>query len=236
MEPIIIVIEGTDGCGKGTQTKKLVESLETMGLGVYTKSFPNYDSPSSEPVKMYLGGAFGDTADCLNAYQASTLFASDRLATYKLEIEPAIKQGNIIVLDRYTTANMVHQCSKIDEPIDKMKYISWAENFEYGALKLPRPTITFFLDMPAEKSIELAHARGELKAGTSKDIHEADEEYLKKSYKNGKWVANKLDWKIINCVNKKGEIKTIDEIHNEIMQEVMNTLDYYNELEQNQKQ
>lgn len=225
MEPIIIVIEGTDGCGKGTQTKKLVESLETMGFSVYTKSFPNYNSPSSELVKMYLGGAFGASANCLDAYSASSLYAVDRLATYLLEIKPAIEEGKIIVLDRYTTANMVHQCVKIDKPIEKMKFIRWAEDFEYGKLKLPRPTLTFFLDMPAEKSIELAHARGELKAGTSKDIHEADDNYLKKSYENGLWVADKLDWKLIRCVNKNNELKTIDEIHNEIMEKVCDHLE-----------
>lgn len=225
MENIVIVIEGTDGCGKGTQTKKLVESLEKSGFPVYTKSFPNYESPSSDPVQMYLGGAFGDNPNCLDAYQASTLFAVDRLATYKLEIEPALKQGKIAILDRYTTANMVHQCSKIDDNLEKMKYIQWAENLEYSRLKLPRPTIIFFLDMPAEKSSKLAHDRGILKAGTSKDIHEADDDYLKKSYENGLWVANKLDWDIIPCVDKNGNLKSIDDIHAEIMQKVISVLE-----------
>lgn len=221
MKQPIIVIEGTDGCGKGTQTQALFEELINQNIPVYTCSFPNYKSRSSEPVKMYLEGELGDSAYCLDAYQASQLFTTDRLCTYKQELEPIINAGYTLLLDRWTPSNIIHQCSKIDNPLEKMKFIKWIENLEYDTLKLPRPNLVFFLDMPIEKSLELARSRPNYKSGTQKDIHEEDSEYMRKSYENGLWVANKLDWEIISCVDKNGNIRTIEDIHNEITQKTL---------------
>lgn len=228
MRQPIIVIEGTDGAGKHTQQQLLAGALNNAGFDVYTKAFPNYDSPSSAPVKMYLGGEFGDKAECLNAHQASVLYAVDRLCTYKKELKPQIDAGKLLVLDRYVQSNFIHHCSKIDSLEDKMKFVAWEEQLEYDTLGLPRPDLTFFIEMPLEKSLELARARVDYKTGGQKDIHEEDTAYMKKSYDNGLMLAKKLGWTLIHCVDKNGNLKTIEEIHQEIMEKTLLFLEQYN--------
>ena len=217
MKGIIISIEGTDGAGKHTQQQLLLEDLKKLGHSVFDQSFPNYDSPSSAPVKMYLSGELGSSANCMDAYQASVLYAVDRLCTYKKAIEEHYENGEIILFDRYVQSNFIHQCSKIDDEDKKMEFLKWEEELEYDTLKLPRPDLIFFIEMPVEKSMELARARAEYKTGESKDIHEEDSSYMTKSYNNGLFLAKKLGWNIIHCVDENNNIKSIDAIHEEIM-------------------
>lgn len=217
MKGLIIAIEGTDGAGKHTQQQLLASKLKEQGYSVFDQSFPNYESNSSAPVKMYLAGEFGKNANSLDAYQASILYAVDRLCTYKKEIEPHYNNGEIILFDRYVQSNFIHQCSKIDELDKKLEFIKWEEDLEYDTLKLPRPDLVFFIEMPIEKSLELARARTEYKTGESKDIHEEDTEYMAKSYNNGLTLAKELGWNLIHCVDENNNIKSIEEIHEEIM-------------------
>ncbi len=220
MKGIIISIEGTDGAGKHTQQQLLLKDLKESGYNVYDQSFPNYESDSSAPVKMYLNGEFGEKANCLDAYQASLLYAVDRMCTYTKNIKNHYENGGIILFDRYVQSNFIHQCSKIDDLDEKMKFIEWEENLEYGNCKLPKPDLIFFIEMPVEKSLELARARGEYKTGEKKDIHEEDNSYMTKAYDNGITLAKKLGWNIVHCVDENSNVKPIDEIHNEIMQVV----------------
>ncbi len=208
----IIVIEGTDGSGKQTQATKLYERLVAKGLKVIRQSFPNYDSPSSAPVKMYLGGELCERAEQLDAYQTSSLFAVDRLCTYMKDLKAHYDAGGIIILDRYTQSNMLHQAGKIKDIAERDKYLDWLDNFEFNELKLPRANKVIFLDVPPEVSMRLARERGELKSGTAKDIQEQDAQHLIDAYNSGKYVAQKYDWNIIDCVNA-GNIKSIEEIH-----------------------
>ena len=225
MKGTIISIEGTDGAGKHTQQQLLAKTLKSQGYEVFEQSFPHYDSDSSAPVKMYLGGEFGSTANCLDAYQASTLYAVDRMCTYKKTIEPHYENGEIILFDRYVQSNFIHQCSKIEDENEKEDFIAWEEDFEYNLLGLPRPNIVFFIEMPVEKSLELARSRADYKTGGKKDIHEEDPTHLQKSYDNGLNLAKKLGWTIIHCVDDSGNIKSIDDIHAEIMTHVKAYLD-----------
>ncbi len=220
MKGIIISIEGTDGAGKHTQQQLLLKDLKEKGYDVFDKSFPNYESGSASPVKMYLAGEFGNNANCLDAYQASLLYAVDRMCTYKKEIESHYENGEIILFDRYVQSNFIHQCSKIDNIEEKMKFIDWEENLEYDTCKIPRPDLIFFIEMPIEKSLELAHARTEYKTGETKDIHEEDTSYMQKAYDNGMTLASNLGWNIIHCVDKENNIRTIEDIHEEIMNKV----------------
>ena len=224
MKGIIISIEGTDGAGKHTQQQLLLKDLKEKGLAVFDQSFPNYESDSSAPVKMYLKGDFGDSANCLDAYQASLLYAVDRMCTYNKDIKSHYENGEIILFDRYVQSNFIHQCSKIDDIDEKMKFIEWEENLEYDTCKLPRPDLVFFIEMPVEKSLELARARAEYKTGETKDIHEEDTSYMEKSYNNGITLAEKLGWNLIHCVDENNNIKSIEDIHNEIMSIVNNFL------------
>ena len=166
---------------------------------------------------MYLSGEFGGDANALNAYQASVLYAVDRMCTYKKSLESHYNDGKIILFDRYVQSNFIHQCSKIDDMEDKLKFIAWEENLEYDTLGLPKPDLIFFIEMPVEKSLELARARAEYKTGEAKDIHEEDTTHMTKSYNNGLSLAKQLGWKIIHCVDKDNNIKPIEDIHKEIM-------------------
>lgn len=216
----MIVIEGTDGCGKQTQTKALYEKLKSLGHKVVIQSFPNYDSPSASPVKMYLGGEFGGEKS-LDAYQASSLYAVDRLCTYQKDLKEFYEDGGIVLLDRYVQSNMLHQAGKIENKTDVDKFLDWLENLEFGDLKLPRPDRVLFLDVPVEVSVRLAHEREGFKSNTKKDIHEESSDHLYRAYKSGKYVSEKYGWDIIECTSN-GQLKSIEEISDIIWNTVSN--------------
>ena len=197
----LIVIEGTDSSGKETQTKKLYERLANEVEKVRKISFPNYESPACEPVKMYLAGAFGDNALNVNPYPVSTMFAIDRYASYKMDWESFYNAGGIIVTDRYTTSNMVHQASKIENIDEKSKYLGWLEDLEYNKMGIPKPDLVIFLNMPTEMAVKLMEARkNKITGEEKKDIHEKDTSYLKKSYDNACDIAKKYNWQEIKCL------------------------------------
>ena len=210
---MLINIEGTDGCGKKTQVDLLYKFLKEKGFKVLKLSFPNYESESSSLVKMYLRGDFGESVNDVNSYQASVLFSVDRLATM-LKVD--VKQYDYVLFDRYVPSNMIHQSTRIEDLNELDYYLKWLEDFEYGKLKLPKPDKILFLDVPVEISMKLARKRQDLKNGQDKDIQEKDDEHLIKAYKRGKYVAEKLGWTIIDC-EKNDNIKTIDEIHKDIL-------------------
>lgn len=212
----LFVIEGTDSSGKETQTKLLAERLKNEEINLLEISFPRYESPSSSLVKMYLSGEFGENANDVSAYAASVFYAADRYAAYKKEFGQFYENGGIIIADRYTTSNMIHQAGKIDNKNEKNDFLNWLYDLEYNKLGLPIPVVTFFLNMPIEKTKELMKNRkNKITNEDNKDIHEKDEEYLKKSYENACELAKKYEWKEVKCV-KNNEIRTINDIHEEI--------------------
>ena len=220
---IFVVIEGTDGCGKKTQSEKLLARLQNSGLEVIRQSFPNYDSQSSGPVKMYLNGDFGDSK-CFSPMQASALYAVDRLCTMKL-LEPYIKEGGSIVFDRYVSSNMLHQTANIKDDVERDKMLEEIDYFEHEVLGLPRPHMVFFLDMPVEYSQKLANARAELKSGNARDILEADTEHLSNAYHSGKFAAKKYGWEVVSCIDGDGNIRSIEDINDEIYARCKRVLD-----------
>lgn len=218
----LIVIEGTDSSGKETQTNKLFEKLEKAGKICKKISFPNYESDSSAPVKMYLAGKFGKEAGKVNPYPVSTMYAIDRYASFKENWGKDYAEGKIIIADRYTTSNIVHQAAKFDSESEKNSYITWLEDLEYNKMELPKPDMVIFLNMPTEKAFELMENRNNKITGEEKkDIHEKDKEYLKKSYENACSISKKLNWVEISCVQGQN-IKSIDEISEELYNKVLN--------------
>lgn len=212
----LIVIEGTDSSGKETQTKRLFEKLQEKELKVKKISFPNYDSPACEPVKMYLAGAFGEDAMKVNPYPVSTMYAIDRYASFKTDWEKFYNGDGIIVTDRYVTSNMVHQASKIRDLDEKKKYLDWLDDLEYEKMEIPRPDLVIFLNMPTEMAVRLmAERKNKITGEEKKDIHERDKEYLKESHANACKIANIYKWKEIKC-NDGERIKTIEEIGEEV--------------------
>ena len=212
----LIVIEGTDSSGKETQTKKLYENLVSKYSKIKTLTFPNYESPACEPVKMYLAGEFGETALDVNPYPISTMFAIDRYASYKKDWEEFYNNDGILIADRYTQSNMIHQASKIEDPKKKESYIAWLEELEFKKMEIPRPDMVIFINMPVETAkILMENRKNKITGEEKKDIHERDEEYLKKSYENACEIAKKQNWKEIKCVEN-NRLKSIDEISKEI--------------------
>ena len=224
MKHTLITIEGTDGSGKKTQVKKLYEYLKNKKHDVIIVSFPNYDSLSSGCVRMYLGGEFGGDSSCFDAYQASALYAVDRMCTMK-QIIDKLQKPTIIIFDRYVQSNMIHQAGKIKCELALDEYLEWLDKFEFETLKLPRVDKVFFLDVPVEVSYRLAAAREQLKIGEAfdYDIHERDKTHLLESYIAGKYVAQKYGWEVINCADNM-ELRSIDEIHNMVKKSVKKLL------------
>lgn len=217
----IFVIDGTDGSGKQTQFEMLRNAFEKNGIDYKAFSFPNYDSPSSSLVKMYLAGEFGENAKDVSPYIASTFYAVDRYATYKNEIENYYNNGGIILLDRYTTANMVHQSGKISDPVERKKFLDWLWDFEFNLYKLPIPNKVFFLNMPPEFALKLMEDReNKITHEQKKDIHERDKSHIVDAYNAACDLVKDYGWFEIKCV-KNNEIRTIDDIHEEIFNIVL---------------
>lgn len=220
MKGKIVVIEGTDSSGKETQTKLLYNRLKNEIENVKKISFPNYESPACEPVKMYLAGEFGDKAENVNPYPISTMYAIDRYASLKKEWGEFYSSGGIIITDRYTTSNMVHQASKIKNSYEKNSYLKWLEELEYEKMEIPRPDIVIFLNMPTETAVKLMSERkNKITGKEKKDIHEENIEYLKTSYKNACEIAEKYSWSEIKCVEN-DRLKSIEQINDEIYEKV----------------
>ena len=216
----LFVIDGTDGSGKQTQFNKLQEKLKEEGIDYKVVSFPNYESPSSSLVKMYLSGEFGKNAKEISPYIASTFYAADRYATFQTGYKEYYEKGGIILADRYTTANMVHQAGKIKDKEERKKFLNWLWDFEFNLYGLPIPSEVFFLNMPVEKSLELmANRENKFTHEAKKDIHESDKNHLIDAYSAACDVAKEYNWYEIKCV-KDNKIRTIEDIHEEIYNEI----------------
>ena len=213
MKGKLFVIEGLDGSGKQTQTALMYERLKREGLRVMRVEYPNYKSESSALVKMYLRGDFGSKPSDVDAYVSSTFFAVDRYASYKTEYEDFYRNGGIVLADRYTTSNMVHQASKITDPAEKVKYLDWLTDLEFRLYGIPMPEQVFFLDVEPAESAQLIKERlNKFSHEEKKDIHESDREYLEDSYTNALWLVERYGWEHIICM-KDGEMRPIEEIH-----------------------
>ena len=216
----LFVIDGTDGSGKQTQFRKLQERLDKEGIEYKTVSFPNYDSPSSSLVKMYLSGEFGENAKDVSPYIASTFYAADRYATYKKDLEEYYNNGGLILADRYTTANMVHQAGKISDEKEREKFLNWLWDFEFNLYGLPVPTEAFFLNMPPEYAFKLMENRkNKFTHEDKKDIHERDKNHIIDSYNAACSLVDKYNWYEVKCV-KEDKLRTIEDIHEEIYKEI----------------
>ena len=211
----LITIEAGDGSGKATQTKALWEHLLRDGYNVMKVEYPDYKSESSALVKMYLGGRFGEHADDVDAYGASTFFAVDRYASYHLNWKKAYDDGAVILADRYTTSNMVHQAVKISDPVERDTFLTWLWDFEFKKLRLPVPDVVIYLDMAPEVSDRLINQRAATDANRRKDIHERDLDYLHRCHEAYNLVADKYGWKKVFC-SEKDEPRSIEAIHTEV--------------------
>ena len=211
-KPLYLVIEGIDGAGKETQTRLLKEYLKSLGKKVVTQSFPNYGSDGCKPVQMYLDGKLSKTANEVNAYQSSVLFAVDRFCTMT-QLNKTIDNDSVVVFDRYVSSNMLHQGGKIHNDAELEKFLKWLEEFEFEVMKIPRPDKIFFLSVPPEISMKLIAERKNLKSMTEKDIQESDENHLKNAFQTGTKISKMFGWEVIDCVDhEKNYIRSKEDI------------------------
>lgn len=217
----LIVFEGTDGSGKATQAKLLCETLAQRGIAYREIDFPRYGNPFAEPANLYLHGALGNRPGDVNAYAASVLYAVDRFASYKEDWGGFYEEGGIVVANRYTTSNAVHQASKL-LPGERKGFLEWLFDLEYGKLGLPEPDLVLYLDMPTEITEKMMRQR-EAATGTHADIHEQDEAYLKSCREAAREIVKDCGWTVIHCA--KGDApRTVEDIHNEVYKTVKSLL------------
>jgi dTMP kinase len=210
-----IVIDGPDGSGKGTQTKKLVERLKSEGRAVEQYSFPSYGQPEAFFIEQFLNGKYGSAAE-VGAKRASILYALDRFhASYRMR--ELLASGTTIISDRYVSANKGHQTAQLQDPEERKAFVAWLNDLEYGLLNVPKPELTILLHVPSEIAYELIgqkDARGYLD-GKKRDILEADPEHLKRAeqaYLEMPELDTVEHWQRVDCVED-GQLLSIDAIH-----------------------
>lgn len=213
----LIVIEGTDGSGKATQTKLLAQRLEKDGFKVKTIDFPQYGKPSAKLVEDYLAGKFGPV-EKVDPYEVSKFYAWDRKeASHVMKVW--LEQGNIVIANRYQQSNKGHQASKIKDPQERKKFMEWIDDLEYNKYKIPRPDRVIFLHVPAEIAIDLITKRGE-----RKDIHEENLPHLKDAEQTYMEIAEKEKWIVIGCT-KNNQMMSREEIHDLVREKIKTFLE-----------
>lgn len=205
-----IVIDGTDGSGKATQTELLASRLRAAGLAVEIADFPQYDTKSAGLVEEYLGGKYGSPEE-VGPYRASIFYAADRYdASFK--IRKWLDEGKIVISNRYVTANMGHQGGKIDNPLERKNYFEWLDKLEYGLFNIPRPDLNIILYVPAEISQQLALGRTKVDwTGKTRDIHQESLDHLKKAEQTYLDIAKTFSgFTLIECTQD-GQMKSREE-------------------------
>ena len=212
---MLIALEGVDKSGKETQSKLLLERLLRENKKARIVNFPDYDSEAAGAVRMYLDGKFGDKPDDVNPYAASVFFAVDRYASFKTEWGAFYRAGGIVVADRYTMSNMIHQGAKIEDRAERRMYIDWLSDLEFNKIGLPEPDIVIFLDLAMDLRVLLMNEYTKNTDGRGADIHEKDLGYLRRSHECAREVAGLFGWMRIEA-GRSGGLRPASDIHNEI--------------------
>lgn len=214
----LIVLEGTDGSGKGTQLKLLAARLEKVKKPVATLAFPQYGQKSAGPIEEYLNGKYGTRPEDVGPYAASLLYAIDRFDA-ATKIRTWLAQGKTVVLDRYVDSNAGHQGGKIKKPAERKKFLQWLYDIEYRILRIPKPDLVIILHIPAAVSQKLVGHKAKrtyLKKGTH-DLHEANLSYLKDAEQSYLWLAktHPKEHRMIECLES-GELLSPEVIHEKV--------------------
>ena len=209
----LIVLEGIDGSGKSAQYRRLCARMEKDGIEYNHIVFPRYDKESSALIRMYLGGEFGSSPSDVNAYAASTFYAVDRFAAYRTAWGERYENGGLILSDRYTTSNAVHQGSKL--PDDELPdFFGWLSDLEYHKMGLPKPDLVIYLEVDLATSLARMRRRQE-KHNTKADIHEKDVAYLERCLRTADKAADYYGWTRIPYL-KNGRERELEEKNSEI--------------------
>lgn len=217
----LIAFDGLDGSGKETQTKLLMNYLNEIQKPYRYVSFPTYDTKWSAHLSMYLNGEFGTEPNSINPYAASSFFASDRYCSFMLDWKKDYDEGKVILCNRYTTANAVHQLSKLPEE-EWQGFLKWLYCHEFDKLELPKPDLCIYLCIPPEVALKNIRRRSEIDHRKT-DIHENSTVHLEKSYRAALYSASVLGWKTISCAEN-GEMRSVKDINKEVIEIVKESL------------
>ena len=209
----LIVLEGIDGSGKSSQYRRLCARMENKNIDYNHIVFPRYDKDSSALIRMYLAGQFGSHPGDVNPYAASTFYAVDRFASYREEWGQIYENGGLILSDRYTTSNAVHQGSKLPED-ELPEFFDWLYDLEYGKMGLPKPDMVIYLDVDVKTALSRMSRRQE-RTNTKADIHEQDSEYLERCLIAARKAAGYYGWVKVDYM-KDGCERDVDEKNMEI--------------------
>lgn len=209
----LIVFEGScDGVGKSTQHKLLIDRL-SQEYKITTHHFPSYGTFQGRPVEEYLKGTFGNISS-LSPYFVNSLYAQDRAVTWNVGLKKAYEDGDIIILDRYTTSSLIYQSVSIEDKEEREKFIDYVYDYEYHKLNLPVPDLVIFLHAPFDTVIKLKEKRKE-NSGVRNDIHERDLEFMKKVSEASTYIAKKYNWEFIECTSG-NEMRSVKDIHDDV--------------------
>ncbi len=217
-----IVLDGLDASGKETQTEYLRRALEAQGKRVRVLSYPRYGTVGAAGVELYLHGGLGAHPEDTGAYAASTLFAVDRYLSYRTEWQAEREDPDCVVLaNRYTTANAVHQLSKLPRA-QWDEFLDWLWDFEYRKLGIPSPDQILYLEMTPALSRMLLRRRAE-QTGRETDIHETDPTHLERCYEAALYAARRLSWSVIRCYDG-DTVREREQIHKDVLAALKDTL------------
>lgn len=214
-----IVIDGTDGSGKATQVALLTKRLQKEGYTVQNVDFPEY-------YKNFFGGFIGQcladpTYDFIHVHPqiASVLYAADRWESHA-HIQEWLAKGNIVIANRYVSANQIHQGGKIVNAKKRREFLKWLDQMEFGVFKIPRPDLVLYLSLPIAITQKLMQERDKKTkrkyVGTKGDVHENDPVFLENSRKSALKLVKELNNFVkIECADR-GEIRSREHIHEDI--------------------
>jgi dTMP kinase len=206
----LIVLDGTDGAGKTTQTNMLVDTLREEGYDVEVADFPKYGSKSAGPLEEYLDGKYGD----LNPYASSVFYAVDRLDA-SAQLYQWLEEGKIVISNRYVTANAGHQGGKISDRLERLKFFKWLNDLEYNIFGIPKPDLNIILHVPAK----VGQART-LQQNKKKDMHALNLQHLENAEKVYLEIAQLLpNTRLVECAEG-DTMLTPQDVHNQVWEYV----------------
>jgi len=224
---LFIVLDGNDGSGKATQADLLSQALATQGIESIKMDFPAYDrNMFGALIGECLAGAHGDFVH-MDPKIVSPLYALDRFENTPI-IKDALERGKIVLADRFSSSNQIHQGGKIADDKEREAFLLWLEKMEHEVLGIPRPDAIIYLKVPVETSLVLLTEKRTQKNASlgsiDRDTVEEDRNYLERSHETANWLASReSNWHIIDC-SAAGAMRTREDIHAEINEVVSGLL------------
>lgn len=224
MKGKLIVIDGSDGTGKGTQTELLIQRLKDKNIGVVKFDFPQYDDFFGKAIAKYLNNDFGPATE-LNPYLVSMIYVADRWKA-SIKLKEALQKGKVIIINRYMPSSMAHQGSKLDGE-ERTVYLKWLNELEYEQFAIPKPDAVIVLSMPASVSQDLVDKKSKRDYTEMKrDGHESDKDYLAKTNAFYRELAKEQDgWHLIDCIEN-NELMSKEKINDLIWEKVIYLLEF----------